>query len=209
MKQNLQHTVVVFILRAHSENERREKRAVFEHVLRTSTETTIAHLLENPTFGLRNVLNMIDQTGIGRLLILQVRKNGWDGVLNLTRNKSDIPEASPCFRCPSEFLVQHPASRSCPVAWCPFGSSKKKCVSIINCNSRESNPGLIRGRDLSYHLTTIALFRFLSSAFSFMNSLRVPTNKWYLLLASSLMSHKRRGAHSVGILSVEVGTLEL
>ena len=26
------------------------------------------------------------------------------------------------------------------------------------CNSRESNPGLIRGRDLSYHLTTIALF---------------------------------------------------
>ena len=24
------------------------------------------------------------------------------------------------------------------------------------CNSRESNPGLIRGRDLSYHLTTIA-----------------------------------------------------
>ena len=25
------------------------------------------------------------------------------------------------------------------------------------CNSRESNPGLIRGRDLSYHLTTIAL----------------------------------------------------
>ena len=77
MKQNLQHTVVVFILRAHSENERREKRAVFEHVLRTSTETTIAHLLENPTFGLRNVLNKIDQTGIGRLLILQVRKNGW------------------------------------------------------------------------------------------------------------------------------------
>ena len=116
MKQNLQHTVVVFILRAHSENERREKRAVFEHVLRTSTETTITHLLENPTFGLRNVPNEIDQTGIGRLLILQVRKNGWDSVLNLTRNKSDIPEASPCFRCPSEFLVQHPASRSCPVA---------------------------------------------------------------------------------------------
>ena len=26
------------------------------------------------------------------------------------------------------------------------------------CNSRESNPGLIRGRDLSYHLTTIAVF---------------------------------------------------
>ena len=26
------------------------------------------------------------------------------------------------------------------------------------CNSRESNPGLIRGRDLSYHLTTIAPF---------------------------------------------------
>ena len=52
MKQNLQHTVVVFILHAYSENERREKRTVFEHVLRTSTETTITHLLENPTFGL-------------------------------------------------------------------------------------------------------------------------------------------------------------
>ena len=26
-----------------------------------------------------------------------------------------------------------------------------------DCSSRESNPGLIRGRDLSYHLTTTAL----------------------------------------------------
>ena len=34
------------------------------------------------------------------------------------------------------------------------GSEKGK----KQCNSRESNPGLIRGRDLSYHLTTIALF---------------------------------------------------
>ena len=31
------------------------------------------------------------------------------------------------------------------------GKKKEK-----ECNSRESNPGLIRGRDLSYHLTTIA-----------------------------------------------------
>ena len=34
------------------------------------------------------------------------------------------------------------------------------------CNSRESNPGLIRGRDLSYHLTTIALFCLLTCFFS-------------------------------------------
>ena len=34
------------------------------------------------------------------------------------------------------------------------------------CNSRESNPGLIRGRDLSYHLTTIALFCLLTHLFS-------------------------------------------
>ena len=33
-------------------------------------------------------------------------------------------------------------------------------------NSRESNPGLIRGRDLSYHLTTIALFYFPPLTFS-------------------------------------------
>ena len=37
------------------------------------------------------------------------------------------------------------------------------CIAICElgkkeCNSRESNPGLIRGRDLSYHLTTIAVF---------------------------------------------------
>ena len=36
-----------------------------------------------------------------------------------------------------------------------FGCHKRK----KNCNSRESNPGLIRGRDLSYHLTTIAVIR--------------------------------------------------
>ena len=49
------------------------------------------------------------------------------------------------------------------------------------CNSRESNPGLIRGRDLSYHLTTIALFRLLTHPFSHIHSTfhpqPIPANK--------------------------------
>ena len=49
------------------------------------------------------------------------------------------------------------------------------------CNSRESNPGLIRGRDLSYHLTTIALFCLLTHPFSHIHSTShlqpIPANK--------------------------------
>ena len=66
------------------------------------------------------------------------------------------------------FLTQHRASISyiaIPEAATMLKRMKKLVpFLLINrnhekkniCNSRESNPGLIRGRDLSYHLTTIA-----------------------------------------------------
>ena len=85
---------------------------------------------------------------------------------------------------------------------------KEICVEK-NCNSRESNPGLIRGRDLSYHLTTIARRRPPPFAFSFVNTVISSTNTTQLFLTSSLVSHKRRSAHSVGLTTVEVGTLKL
>lgn len=75
--------------------------------------------------------------------------------LDLSRNRS-ISDVS----CPPPSWVFSNKYNRIGLAFC---ITKEK----RNCNSRESNPGLIRGRDLSYHLTTIALFStqiFVSSA---------------------------------------------